>query len=171
MVDYFTPGPADGVELAAMAQQSFVETFGNLYTPDDLAAFCRQTFGAETGIPAELHDPNLIFRAARDQGRIVGFAKMSARKLPVADAAPDAMELRQLYVLAERHGKGIAQELMAWALDTARGRGASELYLSVYSDNHRAQRFYARYGFVDVGPYAFMVGNQADEDRIWKLTL
>mgnify|MGYP006146997509 CR=1 FL=1 len=38
------------------------------------------------------------------------------------------------------------------ALDTARSRGAEELYLTVYTDNHRARRFYERYGFAFVQP-------------------
>ena len=41
---------------------------------------------------------------------------------------------------------------MDWALDEARRRGAEELYLTVYTDNHRARRFYERYGFEAVGP-------------------
>jgi diamine N-acetyltransferase len=45
------------------------------------------------------------------------------------------------------------------------------MYLTVYTDNHRARRLYGRYGFEEVGPYSFMVGEQADEDIIMKLAL
>ena len=49
---------------------------------------------------------------------------------------------------------------------------ASEhLYLSVFTDNHRARRFYSRYGFIEEGPYQFMVGNHADEDIVMRLDL
>jgi len=60
---------------------------------------------------------------------------------------------------------------MDWTFDLARARGARELYLTVFTDNHRAKAFYARYGFEAIGPYAFMVGNQADEDIIMRLKL
>jgi ribosomal protein S18 acetylase RimI-like enzyme len=60
---------------------------------------------------------------------------------------------------------------MQWGLDTARARGAEELYLTVYTDNHRARRFYERYGFEYVAPYKFMVGNHPDEDIIMRLKL
>jgi ribosomal protein S18 acetylase RimI-like enzyme len=60
---------------------------------------------------------------------------------------------------------------MDWVLDQAKSRGAHELYLTVYTDNHRAKRFYERYGFVAVGRYDFMVGNHADEDIIMKKIL
>ena len=45
MIAYRDAVPADGAELAAMARQSFTETFGTLYRPEDLAAFLEQTFG------------------------------------------------------------------------------------------------------------------------------
>jgi len=91
-------------------------------------------------------------------------------RLPV-ELGGAAAELRQFYILKPWHGRGIAAELMAWVLDEARRRGAEELYLSVYVDNHRARRFYDRYGFEFVAPYAFMVGEQADEDLIMRLKL
>ena len=101
-------------------------------------------------------------------GETVGFVKLGPLVLPV-DAAASAIELRQIYILDRFHGTGIARALMDWALDQARLRGAEEMYLTVYTDNHRAQRVYERYGFEVIGPYAFMVGEQADEDLIMRL--
>ena len=60
---------------------------------------------------------------------------------------------------------------MDWALGEASSRGALELYLTVFIDNHRARRFYDRYGFEAVGRYEFMVGNHADEDVIMRKAL
>ena len=81
------------------------------------------------------------------------------------------MELRQFYVLKPWQGAGIAPKLMDWVLAQAEARGATEICLSVWSENERAKRFYARKGFTYVGPYKFMVGEQADEDEIWRLKL
>jgi ribosomal protein S18 acetylase RimI-like enzyme len=60
---------------------------------------------------------------------------------------------------------------MDWALAEAKARGGEELYLTVYTENWRARGFYEKYGFVEVGPYAFMVGEQADEDLIMRVDL
>ena len=60
---------------------------------------------------------------------------------------------------------------MAWVLAEAAGRGAEEIYLSVFIDNPRARRFYERYGFEAVGRYDFMVGSHADEDIVMRLGL
>jgi len=81
------------------------------------------------------------------------------------------MLLDQLYILGSYHGVGIAHRLMDWALEEARCRSASQIYLTVFIDNDRARRFYDRYGFEAVGRYDFMVGNQADEDIIMRKLL
>ena len=167
-VRYRDAGHADAAGLATLFTASFTETFGHLYRPEDLAAFLARF--DEAGWAEELADPGLRIRMAEADGAPVGFAKLGTLTLPVTPERP-ATELRQLYILKPWQGRGIADELMRWVLDRARAMAAEELYLSVYVDNHRARRFYERYGFTFVGPYAFMVGAQADEDHIMRLVL
>jgi ribosomal protein S18 acetylase RimI-like enzyme len=169
MIAYRDALPADGAELAQMARRSFTETFGNLYRQEDLAAFLGAAFGA-TGLPSHLTDPAYAVRLATDDGAIVGFCKIGPVAFP-GDWPVDAIELHQLYILGPWQGGGVAPILMDWALHTARARGAAEVILSVYVDNHRARRFYERYGFVEIGEYTFMVGDKQDDDRLMRLTL
>ena len=163
-----TPGPAEAATLAALFRQCFTDTFGHLYRPQDLAAFLAQSSIARWR--EELADPDFAFCLVRVAGAPVGFAKLAPVALPVTPAGP-AIELRQFYLLAGQHGTGLAQRLMAWVLDEARRRSARELFLSVFIDNHRARRFYERYGFERIGTYAFMVGSHADEDELMRLSL
>ena len=144
---------------------SFCDTFAHLYEEWDLAAFLAK-FTPEAW-RQEFDDPAYAFRVAEVAGEVVGYVKLGPLTLPV-EPVPGAMELRQLYLLKQQHGSGIARQLMDWALDEARRRGAEQLYLTVYKDNHRARRVYERYGFEAVGRYDFMVGEQADEDIIMR---
>lgn len=146
----------------------FCDTFGHLYRREDLDAFLAQ-FSPQAWL-AEYGDPRYAFRIAESPQGAAAFVKLGPLSVPVEPAGP-ALELRQLYVLAPWQGSGIARELMEWALAEARARGKAELYLTVYTDNHRARAFYRRYGFEEVGPYAFMVGSHADEDIIMRLAL
>jgi len=167
MLDYFAPDFAEhGEQLNAMARQCFVETFEHLYKPEDLAAFLGDAYGPD-GLMRDLTDPAFHWRVAADDGRIAGYVKVGPLGLPVPRPQPGALELKQMYVLRPWQGAGIAAELMEWAVANARERGAPELYLSVFDHNHRAKAFYARFGFADVGPCQFRVGNQIDEDRMW----
>ena len=101
---------------------------------------------------------------------MIAFAKLGPPQLPFTPTGTPA-ELRQLYVLGPWQGAGVAATLMDWVIATARTGGATELFLSVFTDNHRARRFYDRYGFEAVGTYAFMVGTHADEDIVMRLAL
>jgi diamine N-acetyltransferase len=159
---------ADLPDIDRVFRESFAATFAHLYDPADLQAF----FAGFTpeGWAREFGDPLFAFAVGESGGRLLGYVKLGPCKLPHVD--PDGtIELRQLYLLPPAHGTGMAQALMNWALEEARRRGARRLALSVWSENWRAQAFYRRFGLVDRGPVHFMVGNHADEDRVWEVQL
>lgn len=154
--------------VADLFARSFVETFAHLYRNEDLDSFLAGV--TPEAFATEIGDPAFALRLAEVDGEPVGFAKLGPAKLPV-EAPSGTLELWQIYVLKPWQGRGIAQELYSWAEEEARRRGGTHLQLTVYIDNHRARRFYARRGFVEVGRYAFMVGQQADEDIIMRTRL
>jgi diamine N-acetyltransferase len=162
-VNYRDSELADGAALRELFAESFIETFGHLYRPADLEEFLETN--SEAKWQANLTDPQVAIRVAEIDGELAGFVELAPKKLPYETASP-ALELRRLYLRSSAHGRGIADELMKWALQEAAARGAHELVLSVYVDNHRARRFYERHGFEAVGRYDFMVGSHADEDLI-----
>ena len=165
----FRPAQAqDAPTLDRIFNTSFCDTFAHLYRPEDLDAFL-SNFGLEDW-RGQIVDPAHAFRIAEVDGVAAAYAKLGPVKIPVATHRPVIL-LDQLYVLKEHHGAGIARGLMDWAFGEAARRGAEEMYLTVYVDNHRARRFYDRYGFEGVGRYDFMVGNHADEDIIMRKVL
>jgi GNAT superfamily N-acetyltransferase len=168
MIRYRNAGPADAAMMADLGRRTFTETFGHLYKPEDLALFLEAH--SEDRWAAELGSSDFTVRLAEDGDEAAAYAKLGPPSLPFEPRGP-CIELRQFYVLKPWHGAGISQELMRWALAEAKARGAQEMYLSVFVDNHRARRFYARYGFEFVQTYAFMVGSHADEDHIMRLVL
>jgi ribosomal protein S18 acetylase RimI-like enzyme len=161
-------GPGDAPALAELGSRSFKETFGHRYTPDNLAAFLNNH--REEQWRSELADPACSVCIGEVDGQAVAYAKLTPPGLPF-EPQGRPIELKQFYVLKDWQGSGAAQQLMDWVLDEARRRGAEELYLSVFTENQRAQRFYARYGFEEVGRWAFMVGTHADEDIIMRRAL
>ena len=162
-VAYRRANPADAAALRSLFADSFVATFGHLYRPEDLQDFLDGN--SEAKWETNLSDPEIAIEVAEADGELLGFVELAPKKLPYETMAP-TLELRRLYLVSKAHGRGIADRLMDWALKEAASRGAKELLLSVYVDNHRARRFYERYGFHVVGKYDFMVGNHADEDLI-----
>jgi ribosomal protein S18 acetylase RimI-like enzyme len=159
---------ADAAALHRIFNTVFCDTFAHLYRTEDLDAFLSSSGVADW--ERQLEDPAFAIRIAEVGGEPVGYLKLGPLKLPV-EANDLALLLDQLYVLKDHLGAGIAKELMDWALEETARRGASQLFLTVYIDNHRAKRFYDRYGFEAVGRYDFMVGNHADEDIIMRKLL
>lgn len=160
--------PGDGLALSKLFCEAFAATFGHLYAREDLAAFlCEKE---EDAFERELAEPAFAFRLAHDGGTLAGYAKVGPNDLP-GETPARTLELHQLYVLTPWHGTGVAAELMDWVLAESRRRGAANLQLSVFIDNHRARRFYEKRGFEEVGQYIFKVGNHEDDDRIMRLAL
>ncbi len=168
MIHYRDAEPHEGATLGGIARATFIETFGHLYNLKDLASFLEK--GSDAACAAELSNPAVEVRFACAGSTPIGFAKLSGITLPVEPSGP-AIELRQLYIFKPWHGQGIAEALMDWAHTRAAARGAQEIWLSVWAENHRARRFYARQGFTEIRPYAFMVGEQADEDILCRKVL
>jgi ribosomal protein S18 acetylase RimI-like enzyme len=169
LMTYRDATPADGAMLGGIARATFIDTFGTLYRLEDLATFLAQ--GSDAAYAAELANPDIEVRFAETGGVPIGFCKISSLKLPAPDPARGATELRQLYIYKPWQGLGIADVLTRWAMDRARARGATEIWLSVFTENVKARRFYARHGFVEICPYHFMVGDQADEDILCRAML
>ena len=168
MPSYRTATGADAATLADLGRRTFTETFGHLYSAENRAAFLATH--NEEGWREQLEDPSFTVRIAEAEGEAVAYAKLAPPSLPFAPRGP-SLELRQFYVLKPWHGQGISHELMRWTIAQAKTRGAADLYLSVFVDNHRARRFYDNHGFEFVGVYAFMVGSHADEDHVMRLAL
>ena len=161
---------SDAAALSVIGAQSFIDTFGHLYQPADLALFLTKHDVAHWA--ADLADPTLSIRIGEAGSAAAAYAKVSPVDLPVErDASRHALELKQFYVLGPWHGSGVAATLMDWVLAEARERGAHDLYLSVFTQNNRARRFYERYGFEVIGQWAFMVGDHPDEDYLMRLRL
>ena len=167
-VQYRDGRVGDAAELDRLFDTIFCGTFAHLYRPEDLDAFLGSFTIADW--EAQLRDPAYAFHVAEADGQPVGYVKLGPVKLSI-EAEDGALLIDQFYVAQEHHGAGIAPALMDWALEEAHRRGASALYLTVFIDNHRARRFYERYGFEAVGRYDFMVGNQADEDVVMRKLL
>ena len=167
-VTYRTAQPADAPHLAELGAHTFTDTFGHLYQPDDLALFL--TSHTPEAWAKELADPAFAVRVAEQGKRMIGYAKIGPPHLPF-EPRGEAAELRQLYVVEAFKGEGIGRTLIDWVIDQGRERRADHLYLSVFTENHRARRFYERIGFEVEGSYAFMVGNHADEDIVMRLQL
>jgi diamine N-acetyltransferase len=159
--------PADVPALARLARDSFVAAFAHMYSDADLAAFLAE-HKSEAATAALVADPDGLLHVAERDGRMIAYCKIGFHcGWPDHARGSRVMEFKQLYAAAEATGSGVGTALMDWAMAEFAKHGADEIQLSVWSGNHGAQRFYARYGFEKVADVTFQVGEQLDEEFLF----
>ncbi|HEV2606819.1 MAG TPA: GNAT family N-acetyltransferase, partial [Xanthomonadaceae bacterium] len=71
---------------------------------------------------------------------------------------------KRLYVLSRASNSGWGGKLFEKALDWLERDGPRTIWISVWSQNFGAQRFYGRWGFTKAGEYEFPVGRVRDRE-------
>ena len=160
-------GPNDAAALAAVGAATFVESFGHLYVPADLQAFLEESHSVAAYATA-LANPDYALWIAEQNGVAIGYAQAGPCGLPHADAQASDGELKRLYLLNQAQNVGIGQALVEQAIAWLQRDGPRTLWISVWSENFGAQRFYGRHGFEFAGEYAFIVGAQRDREFMYR---
>jgi ribosomal protein S18 acetylase RimI-like enzyme len=164
--------PADAEVLAELGASTFVETFGHLYKPEDLQAFLDESH-APAAYAKTLANPDYALWIAErptqeGMSRAIGYAQAGPCGLPHEDVRPGDGELKRLYLRQSEQNGGIGRALMDAAMEWLERDGPRPLWISVWSENLGAQRFYARYGFAFAGEYEFPVGEQRDREFMFR---
>lgn len=159
--------PADIPALSRLGSDSFVASFGHMYSPEDLAAFLDEAH-SPVALVAELGNPDRLYRLADQDGALLGYCKLGLKcGFPEFARGSKVLELKQLYTAPQATGGGVGSALMDWAMAAFAARQADEVQISVWSGNLGAQRFYGRYGFEKVADHTFRVGQQLDEEFLF----
>jgi len=159
--------PADGEQLAALAERTFRDTFAADNASDDMEAYVRESL-SQARVRAELlDDANTFLLAFVDgAGEPVGYAKIRPGTTDPSVKGPHPVELERLYVDRSAIGRGVGAALMRATLDEARLAGHRTLWLGVWERNARAIAFYVRWGFETVGDHVFRLGSDVQRDLI-----
>ena len=160
--------PATAAQLADLGRQTFLETFGPQNSPDNLAAYVLQAFGPEQQL-AELQDPETTYLVAAMQNEAVGYAKLrdnSALGLAEGQDPTGRLEIERLYVREDWQGTGLGAALMRSILALAEQLHCRAVVLGVWEKNEKAQAFYKRFGFREIGRHPFQLGQETQTDLV-----
>jgi ribosomal protein S18 acetylase RimI-like enzyme len=149
--------------LAELGARTFFETFAADNTPENMSAYLAAAFGpAQQG--AELADPDCLFQIAENNGVAVGYAMLRSGNAPDAVTGDKPIELVRLYVSHESLGGGVGAALMRTCISEAKQRGYKTLWLGVWEHNARAQAFYRKWNFTEMGTHVFQLGVDLQTD-------
>ena len=159
--------PADAEPLAALAEQTFRDTFAADNAPGDMEVYVRDSFSLDR-VRAELADDANTFLLAFVGGmeHPAGYAKIRTGTTDPSVTGPDPVELERLYVDQSAIGHGVGAALMRASFDAARSAGHRTLWLGVWEHNARAISFYEKWEFETVGDHVFKLGSDDQRDLI-----
>ena len=157
----------DAKSLTDLSYTTFWDAFAHhpKNAPDDLAHYMRQAFSVEQ-IADELNDPRAVFLMAEIEGELAGYAKLVCDHIEPGISGEKPIELNRLYSQQKFLGQGVGQTLMDACFDLARENGFDTIWLGVWEYNPRAQRFYEKNGFREVGSHTFVLGSDPQTDLL-----
>ena len=163
-------GADDAPALAELAAATFPLACPPETTAESIAAHIAAHLD-EDAFDRYLADPSTTVLVVDDGGELIGYTMLVAGDPPDPDVAAavdprPTVELSKVYLLADRHGRGLAAELMAATLRRAAEDGASAVWLGVNQGNVRAIRFYTKSGFAIAGARTYRVGPQLMHDHV-----
>ncbi|MBR7800519.1 GNAT family N-acetyltransferase [Undibacterium fentianense] len=155
----------DAAALAALAEQTFVDTYSEQNDPEQIRTHCAKNFGIAQQ-SAEICDPKYAVILAFIGEALVGFAQVVKNPPPDSIAAERAVALYRYYVSKAWHGKGIAQALLLEVEAAAREFGANQIWLGMWEHNARALAYYQKVGFQHVGWMDYQFGDIVERDYV-----
>ncbi len=162
----------DAEMLTELCWKTFWDAFHDnpKNAPDDLADYMNSAFNVGQ-IEGELADENAIFLVAEIKDEAVGYAKLLLDSRESEIIAEKSIELNRLYSKQEFLGKGVGKSLIEKCLEEAEKHNCDTMWLGVWEFNPRAQAFYRKYGFYEVGKHIFQLGLDAQTDLLMQKDL
>jgi len=160
----------DAELLVELGKRAFYEAFAEQTAPADMAAHLQTAFSFDE-IKTQLNDKDSLYLIIFLQADPVGYAYLYPTRPPRCIKDPGAIQLIRFYLLKKCYGIGAGNALMQSCLDESRARSYRSVWLSSWELNGRANAFYKRWRFKVVGRQKFVVGDDIQNDHIFRLQL
>jgi diamine N-acetyltransferase len=161
---------SDAALLAELGARTFSETFAPDNSPQDMTAYLASAFSHEQQT-AELADATSLFLIAETNGVAAGYAMLRSGNVLDSISGDKPIELVRLYVSQASLGSGVGAALMQACIDEAKQRGYKTLWLGVWERNARAQAFYRKWNFHEMGTHIFQLGDDPQTDILMQRSI
>lgn len=156
----------DDVELLkAVSYQTFDETFRTQNKAENIEAYLKDAFTNEQLIK-ELKHPHSSFYFIYFNDNLAGYLKINTRDAQTESIGTNFMEIERIYILNHYQGHGLGNELLDFALETAKEEDKDKIWLGVWENNENAIGFYEKRGFTPVDTHTFYLGDEQQVDII-----
>lgn len=166
--------------LVNLGRQTFLESHGNSAAPADIQDYLDSHYTRQA-LSKELEAIHSHYDICFWMDEPVGFSKITFDQPIIVASYGDDIDqhgfktgnyakLDRIYILAEHHGKKMAQAMFERQRNTAIKHQQKGIWLYVWVENKRAIAFYEKMGFQKIGKYDFQISEKHSNPN-WVMAL
>jgi ribosomal protein S18 acetylase RimI-like enzyme len=157
--------PDDVIVLRNISIQTFLETYGWYNTEENLALYFSNDLSEET-FEGQIDSIETDYFFVLKDDVPIGFIKIGLKNNPAQKSNDRELEIERIYILNEFQGFGAGKFLLEYSESIAKRKGITQIWLGVWEKNLKAQEFYFRMGFTQIGEHDFWLGKDQQRDFI-----
>lgn len=157
--------PTDLKQLIEISRNTFKATFLRANNKQNLEKYLKKQLST-VQLAMELDNLNSKFYFVKLGVKIVGYLKLNMAGAQTEATYPQALEIQRIYILPEYQRMGIGNQLLMFTIQRAKRLSKKLIWLGVWEQNVKAQRFYSKAGFVRTAEHSFRIGDEVQTDWI-----
>lgn len=163
-------------DLQKIAKITFYDTFHAHNSEDNMNKYLEMSF-SDDKLKNEILNPESIFYLLKENENnennknVIGYLKLNLGDAQTELKDHRGLEIERIYLLKEYHGKKLANLLMNKAIEVAKEKNKSFIWLGVEDKNLKAIKFYQKNGFNEFDKHIFKFGDEMQTDIMMKLIL
>lgn len=160
----------DLYELQAISTTTFIETFKEQNSPEDLTAYLEKAYDLKQ-LEREIANPSSLFFFVYFDGEVAGYLKVNIDNAQTEAMGEGYLEVERIYIKKTFQKLGLGKLLMNKAYEIALEQKKNSIWLGVWEENENAIAFYQKKGFVQSGSHSFYMGDDEQVDLIMVKTI
>jgi len=164
-IDLMIAQPIQAPLLRDLGEQTFREAYANETDTENMQLYIQSNFQLEK-IEADMQSAENQYILAKKDGAWAGYAVIRWDRTHELLQGSKALMLHRIYILQVFWGCNIGSVLLQYIIDFAKQADYEWLWLVVWEENHRALRFYEKWGFEHFGYIPFQYGNIITNDWV-----
>lgn len=158
--------PSDVDLLQQISIKTFTDTFGKDNSPEHLADYLTQAYALEK-LTEELKDKETDFFLVSIDQEPAGYLKLNTGTSQSEEMADHFLEIERIYVRKKFKHQGIGTFLLDTAIEKAKEKQKTAIWLGVWEHNDVALAFYRKKGFIKYSEHVFYMGDDPQTDYLF----
>ncbi|ASK32665.1 GNAT family N-acetyltransferase [Chryseobacterium sp. T16E-39] len=156
--------------IQEIGKETFSETFSGSNSKEEMDLYLEESFN-KNRLTRELSNPESFFFIAWEEDHPIGYLKLNSGSAQTELQDEISLEIERIYVKSSHYGKKVGQLLYDKALEIAKEKKKTYIWLGVWEENPRAINFYKKNGFIEFDKHIFRLGNEEQTDLMMKKIL